>query len=179
MVKYIARSSLIVIRKNQRRRLSLCICCCWIMLSGQPVLSQPALRGDSISGTAKRLRDLSKQLLTIGQDLLQLQKALGFRDPERAIVLPLMFGYQKTSAYVSRALDVLWLYQSMSSANDRENVRKDVEALLKGLVKYLELEIEEANAAIANTNKPGIVSTATELRNATRQIIDALNAVRL
>ena len=77
------------------------------------------------------------------------------------------------------ATDVLWLYQSMSSAKDRENVRKDVGVMLKDLVKFLELEIEEANSQIANSEKPGIVSTATELRNATRQIIDALNAVRL
>ena len=149
--------------------------CCLVNL----FLSQPAPRGDSISGTAKRLRDLNRKLLTIGQDLLQLNKALGLRDPERDIVLPLIFSYQKTSAYVTHAEDVLWLYQNMSSAKDRENVRKDVEGLLKGLVKFFELEMEAANDAIANTNKPGIVSTATELRNTTRQIIDALNAVRL
>jgi len=43
----------------------------------------------------------------------------------------------------------------------------------------LEIEIELANDAIAYTTKPGIASTATELRNVTRQIIEVLKAVRL
>ena len=149
------------------------------MLSGQPVLSQPTAPSNSISGSSKRLLDLQRQVLTIAKDLMQLQKALSVRDPERNIVSSLRESSQRILGYAAHAMDVLWLYQSMSLAKDRENVRKSVGASLKELVKLSELEIEATNDAIANTDKPGIVSTATDLRNATRQIIDALSTVRL
>ena len=179
MVKYVARSSHSYLRKNQGLKLSLGICCCWIVLFAQPVLSQPARPTISILDTHTRLLDLYRQVFTIGKDLSQLRKALGIRDPERSIVSSLVESNKYILAYVAHAMDVLWLYQNMSSPKDRENVRKSVGASLKELVKLSELEIEATNDAIANTDKPGIVSTATELRNATRQIIDALNAVQL
>jgi len=169
----------LILNRAPPLRLSLCICCCWIILFAQPILSQPLPQSSSISDSHKRLLDLNKVLLTTGRDLTQLRNALDKRDPERHIASSLIDSSLKSASYVRNAIDVLWLYQSMSSARDRENVLGYIGMQLKALAKLLDIEIEAANDAIANTDKPGIVSTATELRNATRQIIDVLNAVRL
>jgi hypothetical protein len=160
---------------------SLCICYCGITLLyiATPVFSQSISQTNSIIGIYKRLLDLRSQVLTIAQDLLELQKALATRDPARDSSSSLFASSERTLAYSAHAMDVLFLYQNMSSSKDRTNVKRFVEESLKQVVAHLELEIKTANFEIANTDKPGIVSTATELRNATRQIIDALKAVRL
>ena len=48
-------------------------------------------------------------------------------------------------------MDVLLLYQSMSSAKDQENVRKFVDVILKGRVRELEIEIKATNQFMALT----------------------------
>jgi len=155
-------------------------CYCWVLLSGQPVSSQPVSVTDSIVASQTRLLDLGKRVLTIQKDLSQLHNAMPAHDSERNhISWPLRVSCGGINMSVSHALDVLWLFESMSSTKDRERVRKDVQARLNSLIRMLEIEIELANDAIAYTTKPGIASTATELRNVTRQIIEVLKAVRL
>lgn len=161
-----------------RNALRVCVCLC-LTLFVQSALPESALPQNSISLSYKRLLELDKRLRTIAKDLLQSSKALGNRDPERDNVSSLIASSQRSSNYVAHAMDVLWLYQNMSSATDRQNVRTFVKDSLESLAKFLDLEIEQVNYITADTNKPGIVTTATELRSVVRQIIEVLNGVRL
>jgi hypothetical protein len=58
-------------------------------------------------------------------------------------------------------------------------VRKYVRAKLKSLVGSLEDQVKFTNDWRETTNRPEIVNKATELKNAIRQSIDVLNAVKL
>jgi hypothetical protein len=151
------------------------------MFLGQPALSQPGPPTDSISISRKQLADSVSRISTIDNDLSQLVIALhDHDDPELGIATGLVGTTQLALLLVESAWDMLYLYSNMSLAKDREYVRKYVEdALKKHTVNFLENQIKSANGYIALTKKPGIVSSATELKNAIRQAIDVLNAVRL
>ena len=119
-------------------------------------------------------------MVTICQDLTQIRKSLDISDPDKEFVVDLWIACQTTADYVSNAVAVLWLYTNMSLGTDRKKVENYVGELFKNvLAAHLEVNIEQTNFAIANTKKPGIVSTATQLKDAIRQAIDVLNAVRL
>src|SRR5262245_33958085 len=152
----------------------LCIFFSWVMLFSRPGLSEPTPSAESIPTTAKRLLDLNRQIRTIGGDLLRLEKGLGNEGPTRGFLLSLMFSSEKISANVLHGADSLLLYQGMTAPIDRERLKKNVLGSLAERVEFLEVEVELANEAIADANKPEIVSTATALKSTTRQIIETL-----
>ena len=160
-------------------KLWLCIYLSSMMLFSQPVFSEPTPQVESIPTIAMRLLELNRQIRTIGGDLLRLEKGLGDEGSARGFLLSLMFSSEKISANVSHAVDVLLLYRGITSAVDRERLKKHVLGSLAERVEFLEAEIELSNEAIANANKLEIVSAATALRTTTRQIIETLKAVRL
>ena len=172
------------IKTKKTARLSLCLCC-WIML-GQSALSQTAPQDDSMMVAYKRLLDIGRKTITIFEDFAKIRR---IQDTEVEITSDLSRECNFTQIYIAYARDVLWLYQSMSSVKDREYVRKNVETILKNdLVGYLEIQLRavnqtikyaEAPGTVSTVNRPGIVSSASELRTAIRQSIDVLNAVRL
>jgi hypothetical protein len=150
------------------------------MFLDQPALSQPATENYSASNSHRRLLEIEKRVVTICQDLTQIRKSLDISDPDKEFVVDLWIACQTTADYVSNAVAVLWLYTNMSLGTDRKKVENYVGELFKNvLAAHLEVNIEQTNFAIANTKKPGIVSTATQLKDAIRQAIDVLNAVRL
>jgi hypothetical protein len=133
----------------------------------QPVLSAPATENYSASNSHRRLLESEKRVVTICQDLTQIRKSLDISDPDKEFVVDLGIACHTPAAYVSNAVDVLWLYTNMSFGTDRKKVENYVEELFKNvLAAHLKVNLEQTNFAIANTKKPGIVSTATELKNA-------------
>ena len=115
------------------------------------------------------------RVAVVEKDLGQIGKALGDRDPGRQLVTELRSSCERTSGYLSHATDVLWLYNGMSSQTDRNNLREYTDRSLKQLIKFLTMEVERTNGAIALTNKPEIVKSATELKNLIRESIEILN----
>ena len=163
-------------RRDKAARLLLRLCFCWMTFFDQPALSQPPAPTDSIMVAYKRLLDIGKRIIAIEKDLLLLSDT---RDPEWNTISELRSSSNITMVHLAYARDVLWLYRSMSSARDRENVRKHVDGTLKEQVGYLENQLLASNAAATFTSRPEIVSTATQLKNAIRESIDVLNAVQL
>jgi hypothetical protein len=159
-------------------RLSLYLCCC-IMVLGQPALSQSAAATDSIKSSHARLLAIDDRLSTITYDLEQVFRALDSRDGNRLIISSLQGDATATRRLLLHAGDMLFLYQNMSSAKDRETVESYVRLKLKQLVGSLEDRVKFTNDWIEDTNRPEIVNKATELKNAIRQSIDVLNAVKL
>jgi hypothetical protein len=90
-----------------------------------------------------------------------------------------MFSSEKISANVLHAADILLLYHGMTSPIDRERLKKNVLGSLAERVEFLEVEMELANEAIADANKPEIASSASALITTTRQIIETLKAAHL
>jgi hypothetical protein len=125
----------------------------------------------------KRLLDLNRRVVTLRADLVQSSKAIERYTPERFNVSSLMGASQRVNGYAAHAMDVLWLYHNMSPA-DRTKVRSFVGESLRDLAKLTEIDIDELNYVVGDTSKPGLVSAATEFKNAARQIIDELNSIR-
>ena len=147
------------------------------MVLGQPALSQSAAATDSINSSYEQLLAINERILKIGADLRQVYRALDSRDRDRMTIDDLQNVARATMLYLLHAEDVIFLYQNMSSAKDRETVRKHVRASLKALVGSLEGEIKNTNDWIEVTKRPEILNKATELKNTIRHSVDVLNAV--
>jgi len=173
--------------------LLLCACVCVLILfahhSAAALAATPTSR---LMTSNEELLILDKRINAIYTDLFQLDSypsvgtsvqridgigALSI--PERETVKELTNSCDKVRLNLGHAMDVLFLYDKISSAPDRARARKEVTAILKERIASLEYEIERVNKVTASSDRLGIVNAATSLKSAISQIIYVLYDVKL